>query len=285
MRLPRTFGILLSIKLVAITADFSLHARRRDADTLGHAPKTICQKFALWNSEVPVKTLLPLYRVAVHANEWFDSLPKDVCRSVQACGRQRSVEVGHRLYGRGEPSVGVFYVVEGCIRISGVSREGNETVLDFYGPRTWFGEVETLDESLHTYDAVAVAPSVVLHFEPRVFEELLERYPSFSRGVLRLEALRIRLLLAAIEAYGIQTLEQRLANRLLMLSMSFGVKDKDGTALELHLPQEVLAQLIGTTRQRVNQIMNEWEAAGKIRHHYGRVIIRDRRWLKDLSEM
>lgn len=232
-----------------------------------------------------MKTLLPLYRIAMHSTTWFETLPKDVRKHVHDCARHRHVQIGHRLFTRGDTAVGVFCVLKGCVQLSGVSSDGDQTVLDFYGPGAWFGEVALLDGSLHIYDAVVVSPSTVLQFAPDVFEELLEKYPPFSRGLLRLEALRIRLLLAAIEAYGSQTLEQRLANRLLMLSGSFGVKEKNGTALELHLPQETLAQLIGATRQRVNQILKEWESGGKITHQYGRIVMYDRKWYERLAQM
>lgn len=230
-------------------------------------------------------TLLPLYRIALLSADWFDALPKDVHKSVLDRARRRDLEAGHRLYARGDASIGVFCVLKGCVRISGVSHDGNETVLDFYGPRAWFGEVAMLDGSLHAYEAVVVTPSVVLHFAPDVFEELLEKYPPFSRGLLRLEAVRLRLLLAVIEAYGSQTLEQRLANRLLMLSGSFGIKEKNGTALDLHLPPETLAQLIGATRQRVNQILKEWAADGRLSHQYGRIIMHDMSWFERLSQI
>lgn len=230
-------------------------------------------------------TLLPLYRIALLSTDWFDALPEDIRKSVLDRARRREVEVGHRLYARGDASIGVFCVVRGCVRISGVSREGHETVLDFYGPRAWFGEVAMLDGSLHAYEAVVVAPSVVLQFVPDVFEELLEKYPPFSRGLLRLEAARLRLLLMAIEAYGSQTLEQRLANRLLMLSGSFGIKEENGISLDLHLPQETLAQLIGATRQRVNQILKEWTTQGKLSHQYGRIIMHDMGWFERLSQI
>jgi CRP-like cAMP-binding protein len=53
-------------------------------------------------------------------------------------------------------------------------------------------------------------------------------------------------------------LEQRLASRLLMLAGPYGVTASQGLKIELHLSQETLAQLIGATRQRVNQVLKKW---------------------------
>jgi CRP/FNR family transcriptional regulator, cyclic AMP receptor protein len=79
-------------------------------------------------------------------------------------------------------------------------------------------------------------------------EELLAKRPEFSRALLRLQATRLRLLLVAVEGYSTQTLEHRLANRLLTLAVQFGRDTNGSVELDLHLPQEILAQLIGSTR-------------------------------------
>jgi CRP-like cAMP-binding protein len=70
-----------------------------------------------------------------------------------------------------------------------------------------------------------------------------------------------------------------------MLSSSFGVPTVGGLLLELYLPQETLGQLIGATRQRVNQIVKEWEAAGLISHRYGRVVLHDKKRFEQITNM
>lgn len=229
--------------------------------------------------------LVPMYRIATIASDWFETLPENVKSEVLKKSQKREIAEDQRLYSRGDPADGFYCVLEGCIRCSGVSGDGHESVLDFYGPKIWFGEVAMLDGALRSQDAVAQTRSLLLQITPDILEELLESHPSFSRGLLKLEATRLRVLLAAIEAYASQTLEQRLANRLLMLELSFGTKTEDGIRIELHLPQEVLAQLIGATRQRVNQILGKWTASKLISHQYGKVILRDRDRLRRLAEM
>lgn len=112
-------------------------------------------------------------------------------------------------------------------------------------PGVWFGEVTALDGLPRTHDAEAYGSTVLLQVTPADLEELLATDPALSRGLLRLEALRLRMLLTAIESYSIQSLEQRLADRLLMLTVSYGVTSSQGLKIEFHLPQEILAQLIG----------------------------------------
>ena len=192
---------------------------------------------------------------------------------------------GQRLYFRGDPADGIYCVLEGAVRLSGISQDNREAVLDIYGPGVWFGEVSALDGLPRIHDANAYDATVLLQVAQADLEELLTVHPTLSRVLLRLEALRLQLLLTAIEAYSMQSMEQRLANRLLMLSMTCGVKTAKGLKIELHLPQEVLAQLIGSSRQRVNQILKDWEHERMVEHQYGRILLLDQARLEKLAQM
>lgn len=130
-----------------------------------------------------------------------------------------------------------------------------------------------LDHSNRLHDAHAHEPSQVLHISPLALGELCERHPALVRMLLDLEVSRLRAMLVAFSAFSTQSLEQRLAGRLLGLSESFGTKEAQGVALDLRLSQESMAQLIGATRQRVNQVLKQWEQQGLIRQRYGQLLL------------
>jgi CRP-like cAMP-binding protein len=229
--------------------------------------------------------LLPIFRIESLSMNWFETLPESVKADVHSHGTRIKISSGQRLFSRGDPSSGLYCLLEGAVRLSGFSNDGQETVLDFYGPGFWFGEVSVLDGLDRSHDARGETDALLLHLTPANMEYLLLAHPVFSRGLLRLEALRLRLLLTAIESYSVQSLEQRLANRLLMLAVTFGIDSELGIRLDLHLPQETLAQLIGSTRQRINQIFKEWELAGIATQEYGRVVLVDREKLETIAAM
>jgi len=198
--------------------------------------------------------------------------------------RPRVLESGQRLYSQDDSPDGMFCVVEGCINVSGASIGGISTILDFYGPGAWFGEVSTLANTPRmSYDAEAYGPATVRHLSSLDLEELLSTHPTLSRGLLRLEARRMQILLAALRSYSSQTLEQRLATRLLMLASTHGASTPQGHKIDLHLPQETLARLIGSTRQRVNQILGDWEPRNIVKHDYGRIFLLDQAKLEKLA--
>lgn len=226
----------------------------------------------------------PLHRIVLMSYRWFDSLSESVRRDVLARARKRRLAPGEKLFVRGQEADGMYGVIEGSVRVSGVSTQGRETVLDFYGPGSWFGDVSMLDGLPRAHDADAHGGALILHVQLSDFEELLAIHPELSRALLRLEALRVRLMLMALEQYSAQSLEQRLASRLLMLSGPYGTQNSEGLRIDLHLPQETLAQLIGSTRQRVNQILKSWETHKIIDQKYGRILVVDQDKLERLSE-
>jgi CRP/FNR family transcriptional regulator, cyclic AMP receptor protein len=219
------------------------------------------------------------------SNAWFAGMPEAVRNAIMSRARGRTLARDECLFVRGDACDGIYVVIEGIIRLSGVTSEGRETILDFYGPGIWIGEVAQLGGGSRMYDAVAAEPGLVLQLSGPDLEELLACHPAFSRALLRLVAQRLRFVLTAVESYSAQSLEQRLANRLIWLAHAHGAPTSHGVAIGLDLSHETLGRLIGTTRQRVNQIVNKWQREGIVKHHYGRILLRNHAKLEMLARL
>ncbi len=217
-------------------------------------------------------------------NPSFALLPAEVRDEVLAHGRQRRLAAGQRLFRRGDRADGLYIVLEGSLRLSGTSRDGLEAVLNFYEPGCWVGLVSLLDGQPRIHDAQAAMPSLVLQLTPADVESLIGRHPAFARFLLHLQSSMLRALLVGFEAFSTQSLEQRLASRLLALAAAFGSANADGgLAIELRLSQETLALLLGSTRQRVSQLLKKWGQDGIIEQKYGCIVVLDRGRLEALA--
>lgn len=236
----------------------------------------LCIRSFLENPFVPsLSDLTPEQRSALQEAAWFASLPAPVQDELLRRSRLRTLTAEQCLYRRGEQSDALYIVVEGCLRVGGTSAEGCEALLNFYAPGSWIGEVSVLEGCLRTHDAHAHMQSRVLQVSASDFEELLANHPGFCRLMLRLTAQRLHLLLEGFEAVSTYTQEQLLAFRLLTLAGSYGVASTEGVRIELRLSQETLAQLVGSTRQRVNQILQQWQAQGLIERQRAGLTLRD----------
>lgn len=215
--------------------------------------------------------------------DWFARVPPAVQQEVLNCLSVRQLNRGDALYRRGEPSDAFYAVVDGRIRLSGSDRSGREAILSFYEAGSWLGEVGILSGlGVRRHDAIAEEASSVGVLRTPDLLRLLDQHPALTRELLTLEARRLAVMLSAFEAWMIQTVPQRLAQRLLMMLELHGAPVEGGIAIAISLPQEVLAGLVGSTRQRIGQVMTTWARAGFISMRRGRIVVHERRAIEAL---
>jgi CRP-like cAMP-binding protein len=117
--------------------------------------------------------------------------------------------------------------------------------------------------------------------------KILDQHVELYEALLRLHARRIRQLFGLVEDLNTLPLRARLAKQLLHLVRSYGVpslSDGGETRIGLHLAQEELAQLLGASRQRVNQELKAMEREDAIRIEQGGLVVRDRDALMRIVE-
>jgi CRP/FNR family transcriptional regulator, cyclic AMP receptor protein len=105
--------------------------------------------------------------------------------------------------------------------------------------------------------------------------------------LMRLQARRIRQLFGLVEDLNTMPLRARLAKQLLHLSRSYGVQSLTHVGevrISLHLAQEELAQLLGASRQRVNQELKTMEREEVIRVEQAGLVVRNREKLMQITE-
>ena len=146
-------------------------------------------------------------------------------------------------------------------------------------PGIWFGDVSIFDGDRRTHDAYAHGDTTILCVAKADFKKILALHVELYEALLRLHARRIRQLYGLVEDLNTLPLRARLAKQLLHLVRSYGVQslsDASEVRIGLQLAQEELAQLLGASRQRVNQELKSMERDGAIRIEQGGLVIRDR---------
>ncbi len=189
----------------------------------------------------------------------------DLGRFLQAAGlSRRSVryEPGQVIFSQGEPCTSVLYVQRGAVKLSLLSSAGKEAVLAIVGQRDFFGEGCLAGQPLRMATATAIAPSDILVVQKRAMIQLLHAERAFSdRFIAHMLARNIRIEEDLVD-HLFNSSEKRLARTLLLLAR-YGTHDAAPHALP-KLSQQVLAEMIGTTRSRVNFFMNKFRKLGFI---------------------
>jgi CRP-like cAMP-binding protein len=230
----------------------------------------------------PVLTIDERHHIDTGA--WFSSLSPTLRDAILACAAVRRLADGAPLAMRGAPAVEWCGVALGAVRISQVSLAGKPLTLTYAEPGTWFGDIALFDGLPRTHDADAHGPTTLLTVARADFHRLLARHTELYDALLRLNCRRLRLMFNLIEDLNTRPLAARLARQILMLAKSYGVETEAGLRIGLQLAQEDLAQLLGASRQRVNQELKGLERDGIIRLDPARLVVLSRERLLAVAD-
>jgi CRP/FNR family cyclic AMP-dependent transcriptional regulator len=163
---------------------------------------------------------------------------------------------GAVVFAQGAPANSVFYIQEGGVKLSVLSSAGKEAVVAMLGRGDFFGEGCLADQPLRMGTAKAVMRTSLLRIAKRDMVRLLHERPEFSdRFIEHMLTRNIRIEEDLIDQL-FNSSEKRLARTLLLLAR-YGREDAAWRVLP-KLSQATLAEMVGTTRSRVNFFMNKF---------------------------
>jgi len=185
--------------------------------------------------------------------------------SAGAVRRAVSYTKGKIVFSQGQPSDAVMYIQKGSIKISVLSRTGKEAVVAMLGPGDFFGEGALTGQSIRIGTATAATSTTVLIIEKGAMLQLLRDEPTFSERFIAYILARNLRIEADLVDHLFNSSEKRLARALLLLAR-YG--DQRGPERRIpKISQETLAEMIGTTRSRVNFFMNRFRDLGFIEYN------------------
>ncbi len=172
---------------------------------------------------------------------------------------------GGTIFTQGDPSEDVFYIQSGGVKLSVLSKLGREAVVGMLGPGDFFGEGCLAGQPLRMGTATAIGPSVILLIHKDEMVRLLHKQRAMSdRFIAHMLSRNIRIEENLVDQL-FNSSEKRLARALLLLAR-YGTDHKSIQAVP-KISQDVLAEMIGTTRSRVNFFMNKFRKLGFIEYN------------------
>ncbi|MDP2256812.1 MAG: Crp/Fnr family transcriptional regulator [Polaromonas sp.] len=226
-------------------------------------------------------------RAAINSGRWFSSLSPSLRHDILRCAYVKRYKDGELICARGDPPEEWIACATGAVRVSSTSISGKQVTLTYVEPGIWFGDVAIFDGERRTHDAYAHGSTTTLCVARGDLRKILSLHVELYEALLRLHARRIRQLFGLVEDLNTLPLRARLAKQLLHLVRSYGVPSlADGREVRigLQLAQEELAQLLGASRQRVNQELKSMEREDTIRIEPGGLVVRNREALMRISE-
>jgi CRP-like cAMP-binding protein len=182
---------------------------------------------------------------------------------------RRIVEYGRAdvIFNQGDPCESVLYIQKGGVKISVLSKNGREAVVAMLGPGDFFGEGGLAGQPVRMGTATASIGSTILSVDQDEMVRLLhEQHAMSDRFIVHLLARTIRIEEDLVDQL-FSSSEKRLARKLLLLAQ-YGEHDKSERAVPA-ISQATLAEMVGTTRSRVNFFMKKFQRLGFIDYKDG----------------
>src|SRR5881296_2445181 len=185
--------------------------------------------------------------------------------SVGNSRRQVTYEPSDVIFAQGDPCTTVLYVQDGGVKLSILSGSGKEVVVAMVGPGDFFGEGALAGQPVRIATATAVETSKILVVQKRAMVKLLHSQHAFSdRFISHMLSRNIRIEEELVD-HLFNSSEKRLARTLLLLAR-YGKQNVPQRVLP-KLSQETLAEMVGTTRSRVNFFLNKFKRLGFIEYN------------------
>jgi CRP/FNR family cyclic AMP-dependent transcriptional regulator len=178
---------------------------------------------------------------------------------------------GTVIFAQGSAANSVLYIQDGAVKLSVLSSTGKEAVVAMLGPGDFFGEGCLAGQARRMGSATAIVPTTVLRVTKREMIRTLHDQSALSdRFLTHMLARNIRIEEDLVDQL-FNSSEKRLARTLMLLARYSNSDATQGTLPKLS--QETLAEMVGTTRSRVNFFMNKFRKLGLIEYNAGGIKI------------
>ena len=199
----------------------------------------------------------------LRATELFAGLDESVATQLGKSFTTRTFRKGQPLFHQGDPGDALYLVVDGSVAVFVVSEGGDRMVLSTLRPPDVLGEIALLDGGNRSASAEALEPTSVLTLSRSAFLEVIRTQPQLVEQLLRGLGGLVRRLSEQASDFVFLDLPGRVAKVLVRLAEDAGIASPD-LPVEVAVTQGRLAEMVGGSRQSVNQILQSFQSRGLV---------------------
>ncbi len=215
----------------------------------------------------------------------FEGMDDRAMKRVEQLSSMQSMKSDQPIYFPDQPSSMIFFLKEGHVKISRITPQGQEMILDVVGPGEIFGELSlTEDQEGRGEIAQALDNAIICTIKKEDFESLLKSHPAFNLQITKRVGLRLRKIEERVADLVFKDVKKRIATFLVRYAEDFG-KIKGGTiTIKNYLTHQEIALLTGAARQTVTSTLNEFRSMGILDFSRKEITISQFETLKSLSK-
>jgi len=197
--------------------------------------------------------------------ELFQGLTAEQLAELNGLLRSQAVQAGAHFITAEQPGEVVYVLLSGTVKIYVTRADGREVILAFLGPGDTVGEMSLVDSAGRSANVVTTEPSRLLWMDRATFQTCLRTLTPLANNLVRLLAHRLRFANEQIQALCTLDVPGRVARQILAMADRYGSLEAGGEVrIPIRLTQSDLAEIVGASRERVNQVIVELKQRGAI---------------------
>lgn len=200
----------------------------------------------------------------VATSPFFKGLTQAEYDAVLASAHVHHVSQGEYFFHQGEDATMLYVIAEGRVKLTQVTSEGNQVILNYFGAGDGLGIIVALIDMPYPLSAEAMEACTAAAWESQTMKQIMLRIPQLALNGIEMIGQRFAWLQTRFQEVSTQRVEQRVARALLRLVRQFGRRIPEGVLIDMPLSRQDLAQMTGTNLYNVSRILSKWEQKGLI---------------------
>lgn len=206
--------------------------------------------------------------------EIFAELDERALEHVLRAAHRRRVAKGETAFRQDEEALSFYVLVEGRLKVTQATAEGQRVVVRFIGPGEMFGCVAVFGGRHYPGTATAVEDCRMIGFTKGAMEHLMERHPRLAMNTLGTVGGRLQETQARLRELSTERVERRIAHALIRLAEQAGRRVASGIRFDFAISRQDVAEMSGTTLHTVSRTLSAWEEQGIVEGGRQKITIR-----------
>jgi CRP/FNR family transcriptional regulator len=215
--------------------------------------------------------------------ELFKNLSDDELKELDPYLTRESVKKKKEIFTEGDQPEWFYIVSKGKVKITKLSQEGKEIILELISPTDIFGGVAVLRNFPYPANAVAMEDSEILKISRKNLMRLVDRFPNLMYCIALQLGDRMKSSYDSLKNIALERVEARIAALLLKLANKVGEETKEGLLIDMRLTKQDVADMVGTTVETSIRTFSKFKKQGLLSDTDGKIIIKDRDGLTAFS--
>ncbi|MGW8272614.1 MAG: Crp/Fnr family transcriptional regulator [Thermodesulfovibrionales bacterium] len=213
----------------------------------------------------------------------FKNLSDEELKELSAYLQKEKFSKRKVIFSEGESPDWFFIVTKGKVKVTKLSHEGKEIILEVISPGDIFGGVAVLRGFPYPANAIAMEDTTVIKMSRRNLMRLIDRFPNLMFCIAMNLGDRMKSSYDSLKNIALERVEARIAALLLKLLDKVGVRSPEGLVIDMRLTKQDVADMVGTTVETSIRTFSKFKKQKLLAESGGRIVIKNREGLEALS--